>query len=148
MAEFQIPPPNADALPAADVSAAAIGGSVEYEAFPVRKPEEDLSDFKVQVRASTLARCRTQLSRIRDPGTPWHEVCLGLSTLSAGAYLGALPSQIDSKSWLYPLFNTLLPAIACAAFVGYVLLRRSASNEPAAIVSDVLQDLPNPERTR
>lgn len=67
MEEFQPSPANAKRLPAADVAAATPTGNMEYEAYPVRKPEEDLNDFKVQIRASTLTRCRVKLTQISAP---------------------------------------------------------------------------------
>ena len=49
MDKFEPPSANARPLPVADIAAAPAGGNIEYEAYPVRKPEEDLNDFKVQL---------------------------------------------------------------------------------------------------
>jgi hypothetical protein len=148
MEEFQPPPANATPLPAADVAAAAPAGNVEYEAYPVRKPEEDLNDFKVQVRASTLSRCRAKLAQVSAPRFPWHEVALGASTLAAGAFLGALPADIKAGGLQAVFFYTLLPIIMVGAFVAYLFLRRLTIREPARAASDVLSELPDPDKTR
>jgi hypothetical protein len=123
-------------------------GNVEYEAFPVRKPEEDLNDFKVQVRASTLSRCRSRLAQASSASFPWHELALGVSTLAAGAVLGAIPADIKPGTQQAIFFYTVLPAIAVAAFVAYLFLRRSGVAEPAQAAADVLSELPDPNRTR
>lgn len=148
MNDFVPPPANAQALPVADIMAPPPAGNVEYEAFPVRKPEEDLNDFKVQVRASTLSRCRNRLAQASSASFPWHELALGVSTLAAGAFLGALPAEIKPGTLQAHLFSTALPAVALAAFVAYLFLRRSAVSEPAQAASDVLSELPDPNRTR
>lgn len=148
MEDLQPPPANATPLPAADISAAAPAGNVEYEAYPVRKPEEDLNDFKVQVRASTLTRCRAKLSQVSVPRFPWHEVALGASTLAAGAFLGALPADIKAGSVQATFFYTLLPIVAVGAFVAYLFLRHSTIRDPSNATAEVLSELPDPDKTR
>lgn len=149
MEEFQPPPPNATPLPMADVTEDEIPGKIEYEAYPVRKPEADLNDFKIQVRASTLARCRSKLAKISISVFPWHEVCLGISTLAAGAYLGSLSaSNITSGSLQAVFFFNILPIIAVATFVTYFFLRRSTLKESSEIAIEVLAELPDPDKTR
>ena len=148
MDDFAPPPANAQALPAADVLAPPPTGDVEYEAFPVRKPEEDLNDFKIQVRASTLSRCRSRLEQAAKASFPWHELALGVSTLATGTVLGALPADIKPGTSQAILFYTVLPAIAVAAFVAYLFLRRSGVAEPARAAAEVLSELPDPNRTR
>jgi hypothetical protein len=148
MKEFQPPPANATPLPVADVAAATSAGNVEYETYPVRKPEEDLNDFKVQVRASTLTRCRAKLNQISDPRFPWHEVALGASTLATGAFLGALPADIKAGTPQAVFFYTVLPIIAVGAFVAYLFLRRLTIVEPTTVAADVLSELPDPHKAR
>lgn len=142
-------PPNAVGLPAADLAAPAAPANVEYEAYPVRKPEADLGDFKVQVRASILTRCRSKLAAVASPRFPWHEVWLGVSTLAAGGFLGALPADnIKGATRIGVLYYTILPIIAVGSFVAYLFLRRSALRDPAEAAGEVLNDLPDPEKTR
>jgi hypothetical protein len=147
MEDFQPPSANVVFLPASDINENDAAGNVEYEAYPVRKPEADLNDFKVQVRASTLARCRVKLAQVSKPLFPWHEGALGVGTLAAGAFLGALPADIKAGSFKSVFFYTILPIIAVAAFVAYFFLRRSALREPADAVAEVLADLPDPDKT-
>ena len=148
MEDRQLPPANATPLPVADVSAAAAGGNVEYESFPVRKPESELNEFKINVRASTLTRCRARLAQISKPLFPWHEVALGISTLTTGAYLGALPADIKPGTIQSFFFSTILLVIAVASFVAYLFLRRSMLRDPADVATEVLSDLPDPDKTR
>lgn len=148
MDEFQPPQANATPLPAADVSAAQTADNVEYEAFPVRKPEEDLNDFKVKVRASTLSRCRMKLAKVSNPNFPWHEGALGASTLATGAFFGALTADIKAGTGQWIFFFAVLPTIAVATFVAYIFLRRSALYEPASAAAEVLSELPDPDKAR
>ena len=147
MVDFQLPPVTASPIPAADVSASEAAGNVEYEAYPVRKPEADLNDFKIQVRASTIVRCRAKLAHVSNSLFPWHEVALGASTLAAGAFLGALPADIKAGSLQGIFFYTVLPIIAVSTFVTYFFLRRLAIREPADIAKEVLSELPDPDKT-
>jgi hypothetical protein len=147
MQEFLPPEPDADGIPVADVHAPS-GGKVEYESYPVRKPEADLNDFKVQVRASTLKRCREKLTRVSASAFPWHELCLGVATLAGGGVLGAIPADVKPGSVNSFVFFTLLPVISAASFVAYVFLRRSESRLAGAAVTEALADLPNPDETR
>jgi len=149
MEEFHPPIPNADTIPVADVTEEGAPGRVEYEAYPVRKPEEDLNDFRIQVRASTLARCRTKLAKISASVFPWHEICLGISTLAAGGYLGSLTSStITSGSLQAIFFFNILPIIAVGTFIAYFFLRQSKIKEPSEVAVEVLAELPDPEKTR
>jgi len=135
-------------LPVADITAPIPKGNIDYEAYPVRKPEEDLNDFKVQVRASTLSRCRTRLEKISNTTFLWYEMSLAGSTVSMGAYLGSLAANIPSGSFLDVLFNTIIPVISSALFVSYIFLRRARDIEPKQAITDVLSELPDPKRSR
>lgn len=104
MQDFDPPEPTAGPLPVADLQATAVG-SVEYESYPVRRPEADLNDFKVQVRASTLRRCRGKLSTATRRTFPWHELALGMSTLAGGGVVGALPANISADSTNAVIFS-------------------------------------------
>ena len=140
--------PNAQSLPAADVSASLSSVKIEYEAFPVKKPEEDINDFKVQVRASTLNRARIKLGSITDTGFPWYELCLGISTLCAGAYLGSLTADVKQSTVEHTLLKSVLPMVAIATFVAYIFLRKQATSDVAQGARDVLTELPDPEKAR
>lgn len=145
---FQPPPANASPLPAAEIKAATTTENVEYQACPVRVPEEDLNDFIVKVRASTLTRCRTKLEQISEPNFPWHEMALGASTLAAGGFLGALPASMTAGTLGAIFFYTVFPIIAVASIVAYFFLRGLPIYEPASVVKDVLLEMPDPDKTR
>ena len=147
MHDFDPPEPTAGPLPAADLQATAVG-SVEYESYPVRRPEADLNDFKVQVRASTLSRCRGRLASATRRSFPWHELALGISTLAGGGVVGALPANITAGSTNALFFFSVLPVIAAASFVAYLFLRGSEVRRSADAVADALAELPNPDETR
>ena len=149
MEEFAPPPSNASALPVADVSAPAPAPTnVEYESYPVRKPEADLNDFKIQVRASTLDRCRKKLQAAAKEQFRWHELVLGLATVAIGAFLGSLPANLAAGSKKAIFFYTGMPVVGVAAFVAYLFLRRSGPAELSRVVTDVLAELPDPDKTR
>lgn len=147
--DFEPPPPPVATIPVADVNAAVGAGNIEYEAFPVKTPEADINDFKVRVRASALAKCRSRLMTLASPPFPWHELALAISTLTGGAYLGALPSSaIQYGTFSGHFFYTFLPITAVGAFIAYLFLRRAKHHETAAVASQVLDDLPDPDKAR
>lgn len=145
---FEPPKPQAGPLPAADVQAPADQEKIEYEPFPVRKAAEDLEDFKVQVRASTLRRVRGKLEHIRDPEFQWHELALGIATLSYGGFLGAIPAKLVAGEALAIFFYSVLPVVGTGALVAYLFLRHPVHQSPARISSDALNELPDPDKAR
>lgn len=139
-------------LPAADVrfeSAEKNGSDKNFttHTFPVRTPEEDRGDFLIQVRASTLKKCRRRLKGLADAGFPWAEVMLALSSLAIGATLGALPSDIPASYLRYKFFFFFLPPLAASSLVGFIFLRRLPATNGGATARDVLEDLPDPDRS-
>lgn len=150
MSTFDLPKSNTDPLPKGEFISTAASGNIEHEAFPVKKPVEDLDDFKVQVRASTLRRVRSKLQGIEDPDFPWHELTLGISTLAFGGSLGALPAKLAACDALAILFYTVLPVIGTGCLVAYLFLRhgRSVHQNPVRSVDEALAELPDPENTR
>lgn len=149
MGEYQPPIPNAEPLPVADITADDTSRRIEYEAYPVRKPEEDLNDFRIQVRASTLDRCRAKLAKISSTSFPWYEVFLGIATTALGASLGSLSSDNISPGSLKSIFfYTILPIIAVTTFVIYLFRRKSTLQNSSDIAVEVLSELPDPAKTR
>lgn len=83
MTSSELPKSEAGPIPVAEFQAPAVAGNIEYESFPIKKPIEDLDDFKVQVRASTLRRVRSKLQGskhlvFRGRNWPWGCVLLHL----------------------------------------------------------------------
>jgi len=148
MGSFEPPPPAVTPFPTADVQARPQLGEIEYESLPVRRPEEDLKEVKIVVRASVLTRCRTKLASAARATFPWYELALAISSLAAGAVIGALPADIKPGSVTYIVFFTVLPAVAVGSFVAYVLARHRERREITTVASDVLAELPDPDKAQ
>jgi amino acid transporter len=147
-ADFSPPPSSATGLPAADVQAAVAGGTVVHQAFPVRRLESELNDFFVQVRASTLNRCRSRLAKVTKARFPWHEVMLGVSSLAFGAFLGALPADLKAATFQAVVFYTLMPIVGVGSGVAFFFLRHKSGSDAVQEADEVLADLPDPDKAR
>lgn len=144
---FPAPAPVA-AQPAADVRAPQVGeGNQVTYTYPIRQPEEDFNDFQVGVRASLLKRCRVRLQAIAAQGFPLPEVLLGISTLTAGAALSAVISGVPLGSWRGVVFFVILPMVAAGSGVAYVMLRRFGLRSTEHLAEEILNDLPDPDRS-
>lgn len=142
------PPPITPAT-VADVRAPQAGeGSQVTYTYPIRQPERDLNDFQVGVRASVLKRCRDRLSSASAPTFPLGDVLLGVATLTAGAFLGALISDVSLDSWRGVLFYVLSPIVATGAGVAFAFVRTSHGRSCQEVARDVLDELPDPEQTK
>lgn len=149
MDEFKAPPPTAISAPAAEVQAPATGsGSVVHQAYPLKQPEAELNEFMIKVRASILLRARRKLSALAKTKFPWPEVLLGLCTLCAGSTLGAIATGVLWSSSKAPFFYGLLPIAAVASGVAYGLLRHLAPEKASEIAQDILEELPDPDRSK
>lgn len=136
------------AQPAADVQAPQVGeGSQVTYTYPIRQPEEDFNDFQVGVRASLLKRCRVRLQTVAAQGFPLPELLLGISTLAAGAALSAVISGVQLGSWRGVVFFVILPMVAVGSGVAYGMLRRFSLRDTQHVAEDILNDLPDPDRS-
>jgi hypothetical protein len=134
--------------PAADVHAPQVGeGNQVTYTYPIRQPEEDFNDFQVGVRASLLKRCRGRLQTVATQGFPLPELLLGVSTLTAGAALSAVISGVQLGSWRGVVFFVILPMIAVGSGVAYGMLRRFGLRATQHLAEDILNDLPDPDRS-
>lgn len=145
---FDFPKSDACPLPAAEFQAPAAAEKIEYEPFPIKKAIEDLDDFKVQVRASTLRRARSKLQGIKSPGFPWQEPALGVCTLAFGGFLGALPAKLSACDSLAVFFYIVLPSIGTGCLVAYLFLRHSVHHDPVNSAGEALAELPDPDKAR
>jgi hypothetical protein len=144
---FPAPAPVA-AQPAADIRAPQVGeGNQVTYTYPIRQPEEDFNDFQVGVRASVLKRCRVRLQTIVAQGFSLQEIMLGISTLTAGGALSALISGVELGSWRGVVFFVILPMVAVGSGVGHWMLRRSDLRSTAHLAQEILNDLPDPDRS-
>jgi hypothetical protein len=143
--QFVPPEPPVENIPVAEITTGP--GRIEYDAYPVKTPVQDIQDFKLKVRASTLTRCRTRLAPLARSRFPWHELFLAVSTLAGGAWLGALPSpDIKPGTFSSHFFYAFLPLVSVASFVAYIFLRKGGPVEAAAVVTQVLDELPDPDK--
>jgi len=158
MTEPELPAPTVITVPAADVTAPPIdAGSIVHQSYPLRQPEEEANEILVQVRGTTLRRVRKRLSTLLSGGFPWPEVLLGAATLLLGASLGALGSGIPWATLdngaavansLAILFYLVLPILGVGAAVGYFCLRHFSGRAASAVAQDLLDELPDPDRTK
>ena len=135
-------------IPAADFKAEAgdqIGTTTRT--YPVKQPEKDKNDFLVQVLASTLHRCRSKLSEIKQASSPYGEILLAVSTLFLGAIIGAWLAGITMKERSAIFFYVISPAIAVGGLVAYFFCRHISITDPSKTASEVLNELPDPDKT-
>lgn len=136
-------------LPAADVTApATTQENLLHVAYPVKKPEEEHSEFFIEVRASTLARVRRKAMKLTTARFPWPEFLLGVSTAALGAALGAVPAGVDIKKPIGLFYFVALPVLCAGTGVAYFMLRSSPAVDSSKIANDILEDLPDPEKAR
>lgn len=136
-------------LPAADVTApATTQENLLHLAYPVKKPEEEHSEFFIEVRASTLARVRRKAMQLTTARFPWPEFLLGVSTAALGAALGAVPAGVDIKKPIGLIYFVALPVLCAGTGVAYFMLRSTPAIESSKIGNEILQDLPDPEKAR
>lgn len=147
---FSPPPPNVEAMPTADIRLPTTSGDYRHAAYPVKRPEEEINEFMVECRATTLIRCREKLSTIRDSSFPWHEILLAISSLAIGTTLGALSSEITytSSPMLWRFLFMFLPFVGLGTGVAYFFLRNQSNKVNAAAARDILQDLPDPNNSK
>lgn len=141
--------PQASSLPAADITAQpSTPESIVHYAFPVRQADEDQLEFLLQVRASTLARARKRIQKLTKRAFPWAELCLAVAMASVGAALGAIPAHLTIDTLVGIFFYVVLPVLSASSLVAYAFLRHFAAADVSAIATEVLEELPDPERQR
>jgi len=158
MTDSQLPAPSIITVPAADVTAPPVdAGSIVHQSYPLRQPEEEANEILVQVRGTTLRRVRKRLSTLASGGFPWPEALLGVATLSLGASFGAFGSSIpwaildNGAAAANPraiLFYVVLPIVGVGALVGYFCLRHFTTRSASTVAQDLLDELPDPDRTK
>lgn len=143
------PKPQVVSLPAADVTAPdTTHENLRHVAYPLRKPEEEHAEFIIEVRASVLARVRRTLAKLVKAKFPWPELLLGISTAALGAALGAIPAGIDIKKPIGLVYFVAFPVICTGTGVAYFMMRRNSIVDASKVAEDILEDLPDPEKTR
>jgi hypothetical protein len=147
---FIPPQPNVEVIPTADIRLPTNSGDYRHAAYPVKRPEEEINEFMVECRATTLVRCREKLSAIRDSSLPLHEFLLAIASLAIGTSLGALSSEITytSNPPLWKFLFMLLPCIGLGAGIAYFFLRHQSNKVNGAAAKEILQDLPDPNNSK
>lgn len=73
----------------------------------------------------------------------WHDFYLGIATLSLGATLSAIISNVPFQlDWRGLLFYTLAPMVSIGAFVAYGLKRQHESTSKKDFANHILEYLP------
>ena len=158
MTDPTLPQPNAAAVPAADVQAPPPNpATIVHHSYPLRQSEEDANDILVPLRGSTLRRVRKRLVALTTSPFPWSELLLGAATLCFGSSLGALASSLPwadvSSGRAVPTISALifyiaLPLVGAATAVAFVVRRHHVTQHASNLASDLLEELPDPERTK
>lgn len=115
--------------------------------FPMRQAPSDKNDFMVQVRASSLRRCRTRLQSLSTSPVNWSDLFLALATLGLGAYLGALASAVKWDSSLGVWLLAFSPGGGAAFFVAFLFSRKASQKSAKEAADFVLEELPEPDVT-
>jgi hypothetical protein len=147
---FIPPQPSAEAIPTADIRLPTNSGDVRHAAYPVKRPEEEINEFMVECRATTLIRCREKLFAIRDSSSPWYEILLAVASLAIGTSLGALSSDITytSAPILWKFLFMFLPFVGLGTGTAYFFLRHRNNEVNVAAAREILQDLPDPDNSK
>lgn len=136
------------ALPTADVHAPGVGAGTQVtRTYPIRQPADDWNDFQVGVWANVLRRSRHRLETVTRQRVHIGEALLGVATLTAGGSLGAVISSVRLDSSLGVAFYVVSPMVAVGCGVAYGLLRATGIRTAKHLAEDVLQDLPDPDKT-
>ena len=144
------PPPNVEAVPAADVSLPVAPTDYRNASYLVKRPADEIEEFFVECRATTLTRCRKKLEQIAGSKFPIYEMLLAISALALGGWLGALASEITlaGSGMRGIFFFAILPVIGTASGIAYILLRAGSVKESAEVAQDILRDLPDPKTSK
>ena len=142
-----IPHRTVESIPAADITAEVTSGQLTTtRTYAVKQLGEDQNDFMLYVEASKLHKCRRKLQSITEVSFPIAEVLLGVATLCAGASLGALTTDIKLDSSKGMIFFILLPVVAVGCTVAFAFYRHYTAKSAAQIATDVLAELPDPNK--
>jgi hypothetical protein len=68
MSNLEIPSPDVEAMPAADMQATKEEqpSDIVHQSYPVKRPEREIEDFVIPLRASRIGRCRSNLENWSD----------------------------------------------------------------------------------
>ncbi|MEM5018636.1 hypothetical protein WKH31_20305 [Metabacillus indicus] len=148
MPDSFVPKETASSLPMADAKMDPTNGNgVTSYYYQVKQPNEEKNDFLIEVRASKLRNIRRKVSQLADSRFPWHELLLGVSTTSLGAFFSGLLSDISLSSTKGIFVFILCPVIAMGAGVGYLFKRYVDLKLPRIMAKELLDELVDPDKT-
>jgi hypothetical protein len=148
--KFFPPAPMATSIPTADITFPPENNNVRHAAYPVKQPEDEINEFMVEVRATKLSRCRTLLAELKEDKFPWAEFLLAVSSLAIGASLGALSSDVSysANALLWKFLFIFLPLVGVASLTAYFFIRNTTNKAASRIATAVLNELPDPIKSK
>ncbi len=143
---FQIPPPSADQIPAADFSPQT-DIQVSNYSYAIKTPRPYITENEIKVRESVLRKVRSHLKKIDQNKIDWSDLFLALTTLSAGIIFSTLLSGVDFGSIQGKISYTAAPAVMTASLVAYIFMKRAEKDNPRQIAKECLLEIPDPDDT-
>ena len=113
----------------------------------VKQSSHDREDFVVEVRASTLQRCRKRVLEIAGARIRPIDLCLAVAAMSVGGVLGAWQSGMTMNSehwWVFYIFSA---HDIYGSAVSYTFLLFVSVTQPAEKAKEILEELPDPDET-
>lgn len=146
MEEFK-PEISVKSLPAADVSMLSIDSTITSKyVYPVKRPVEYENDFLIQVKASEIRKIRKKLNEKDQCNFPFHEVLLGVSSITFGAFISALITGVELNFSIVSIVAYIVcPVITAGTFVAYYFNRKINNNSIEALVETILDLLVDPD---
>lgn len=139
-------PLGATATPVADVrySESELGAQSAHYAYNVKIPDSDIEDFLIQTRASVLTKVRQKLKGLTAKKLPWAEGMLAIASATFGSavslFATAGKKPIPDTAWILSL-------VTVGSGVTFFFLRDRSSLAAKTVAEDVLELLPDPEKT-
>lgn len=150
MSEVFKPIETAGSLPVADISYSNTGVNgtdqvtTNYQ-YDVKRPAEYQNDFIIEVKASQIRRIKEKIANVSESKYPIHEILLGVSSVSIGAFLSALISGVKLDSCLGIIMYLICPVIASGTGVAYFFTRYMNLTTIKDLASSIDENLIDPD---
>lgn len=118
-------------------------GALQYKQIvEIKVPMEDINDYKIAVRKSSIKKITNACKEIENNKFAWGELLLGISTLFFGAFFSAIISGVKYElKLLSVMFYTIFPTIAVATLIGYIACRKSLIRDAGYLANIVNEHL-------
>ena len=117
-------------------------GTLELQQKNVVKYNNEVNSTIIELK--TVEKIRLICEKAEEPKKPWPEILLGLSSLLAGAFLGALISGIALEmSWRSIAFYILSPSVAVGCGVAFFFMRKQNQTSAKSLADHILEYLPD-----